>query len=67
MNKCHYLGIKNFKSIRHPEQIKLVFDLCTDDRFAPKYVSSKGNDYNNKRKTDYFPIKKLNNNWYQQH
>jgi hypothetical protein len=57
MDECHHLGIKNFKSIRHPGQIKLAFDLCNDDISAPRYVSSKGDDYN-QVKFDYFPIKK---------
>jgi hypothetical protein len=73
MNECHRIGIKNFKSIRHPEQIKLVFDLCTDDISAVRHVSSKGDNYNNtmaisdfnKPKLNYFPIKKSNNDWLQ--
>lgn len=58
MSECHRLGIKNFKTIRYPGEIKLAFDLCTDDISAPRYVSSKGDhdDYNTK-KIDYFPIK----------
>lgn len=72
-DECHHFGIRNFKSIRHPGQIKLAFDLCTNDRLAPKYVSSKGNDH--EEKFDFFsneilqlndlPTKKTFNNWYQ--
>ncbi|CAF1288819.1 unnamed protein product [Rotaria sordida] len=73
MNEYHRLGIKNFKSIRHLGQIKLAFDLCTDDISAPQYVSFKGNDSNkkiqisnnDKLKFDYIPIKKSTNNWLQ--
>ncbi len=69
MNQCHRLGIKNFKSIRHPKQIKLVFDLCTDDISAVRHVSSKGENYNNKMAISdfnkHFPIKKSNNDWSQ--
>ncbi|CAF1129553.1 unnamed protein product [Rotaria sp. Silwood1] len=72
MNEYHRLGIKNFKSIRHPGQIKLTFDLCTDDISAPQYVSSKENDTNqkieiftnNKLKFDYIPIKQSTNSWF---
>jgi len=68
MNQCHRLGIKNFQSIRHPRQIKLAFDLCTNDASARRYVSSKNDDNNNNQKIetfdrDYFTIKKLNNDW----
>ncbi len=57
MNECHRLGIKNFKSIRHPRQIKLEFDLCTDDILAPRSVSSKGDDYDKKIQiSENFPI-----------
>jgi hypothetical protein len=68
MNQCHRLGIKNFKTIRHPRQIKLAFDLCTNDASARRYVSSKNDDNNNNQKIetfdlDYFTIKKLNNDW----
>jgi hypothetical protein len=70
MSESHHLGIKNFKSTRHPGQIKLAFDLCTDDISAPRFVSSKGDDYNpktqisdyDKLKFDYFSIKKTSPN-----
>ena len=42
MNECHRLGIKNFRSVRHPGQIKLAFDLALDDPFATRHISSKG-------------------------
>lgn len=42
MDECHRLGIKNFRSVRHPGQIKLAFDLALDDPFATRHVSSKG-------------------------
>ncbi|CAF3356751.1 unnamed protein product [Rotaria socialis] len=73
MNECHRVGIRNFKTIRYPGQIKLAFDLCTDDRSALRRVSSKGNGYNEKKqvfnkdkfKFDYFPIKKSTANRFQ--
>lgn len=64
MIECHRLGIKNFKSIRHPGRIKLAFDLCNDDASAPRSVSSKSDDYHQKIKTsnfNYSPIKKTTN------
>jgi hypothetical protein len=70
MSECHCLGIKNFKCIRHPGQIKLAFDLCIDDVSAPRYISSKGDDYNQKIDTsdfDYFTIKKSTNDWPTKH
>ena len=74
MSECHRLGIKNFRTIRHSGQIKLVFDLCADDTSAPRHVSSKGDNYNKsmqisndiKLKFDYFPLKQSNKDWAQQ-
>ncbi|CAF1637516.1 unnamed protein product [Rotaria magnacalcarata] len=73
MNECHRIGIRNFKTIRYPGQIKLAFDLCSNDRSARRHVSSNGNDYNEKMqvfnkdkfKSDYFPIKKSTANRFQ--
>jgi len=66
MHECYRLGIKNFKTIRHPGQIKLAFDLCTNDASARRYVSSNGDDYNVKMGTsdlDYLTINRSTNDW----
>lgn len=68
MSDCYRLGIKNFQTIRYPNQIKLAFDLSTNDLSAPRYVTSKGNDYYHQEKItstnlDYFPIKKSTIDW----
>ena len=74
MNKYHRLGIKNFKSIRHPGQIKIVFDLCSNDLTASRYVSSKVDEYNKKTRlsdddklqVDCFPERQSTNRWLQE-
>lgn len=54
MNEKQRVGIKNFKSVRYPGQIKLSFSLINDDKSAPQCVSSKGID----SKDDYNSIEK---------
>ena len=48
MKECHHLGMKNVQTIRQSRRIQLAFDLSTDDASAPRSVSSKGEERENK-------------------
>ena len=74
MNKYHRLGIKNFKSIRHPGQIRIAFDLCNNDLTASRHASLKVDKCNQKSRLsdddklqfDCFPKQRSTNSWLQE-